>query len=347
MNRVLKLALCCVAAFGLLFSLAGCSSQSYTPPTKTAVVDTPTIGVSKTLRVGVNTANAPFASQVSGHIVGLDVDVAAAIADEMGLDLQIIDVGSDPQSAIASGEVDVVMGIDSSETGLSCWLSDPYVETSVALFAPEGTDSAPQAGSTPSIAAQGSSMSAWEVSNQFGDGAVVSAENLTTAFDALSNGSAQYVAADAVIGSYVVASSHLDAHMVALLRPASGYCIGVNSTNTALQQAVSTALQTVLGNGVIDVVQAKWLGGTLSLEGLPVTSATAAGGETEGSSSSSSTDGSSSGSSDDQTLDEVLAEGQNSSIGGSSSAGEAGANAVTLEEATGESSSAAAEDDAA
>ena len=36
--------------------------------------------------------------------------MAAAIADEMGLDLQIIDVGSDPQSAIANGEVDIVMG---------------------------------------------------------------------------------------------------------------------------------------------------------------------------------------------------------------------------------------------
>ena len=48
MNRILKLALCCVAALGLVAALAGCSSESYTPPTKTAVVDTPVIGVSTT-----------------------------------------------------------------------------------------------------------------------------------------------------------------------------------------------------------------------------------------------------------------------------------------------------------
>lgn len=341
MNRALKLALCCVAALGLVLSLGGCSAQTYTPPAKTAVVDTPTIGESKTLRVGVNASNAPFASQVSGNVVGLDVDMAAAVADEMGLNLKIIDVGSDPEGAIADGEVDVVMGLDSSDTALDCWLSDPYIETSVALFAPSSEEGAPKASDSPRIAAQSSSMSSWEVSNQFGDASVVSAEDLTTAFDALESGTAQYVAADAVIGSYVVAKNGLDAHPVALLRPVSGYCVGVSATNTALQQAIDTALRTVLGNGVAAVVQAKWLGGTLSLDGLPVTATTstkgdeAAGQEEE--------DAESDGVSGGQTLEDVLAEGQNAS--GSSSASDAsnaGSNAVSMEEATG-----AAESDAA
>lgn len=343
MNRVLKFALCCVAALGLVFALAGCSSQTYTPPTKTAVVDTPTIGVTKTLRVGVNTSNAPFASQVSGHVVGLDVDMAAAIADEMGLDLQIIDVGSDPEGAISDGEVDIVMGLDSSDTGLGCWLSDPYVETSVALFAPSGVTTVPKADSAPRIAAQSSSMSAWEVSNQFGTSSVVSAENLTTAFKALSDGSADYVAADAVIGSYVISSGGLDAQMVALLHSVNGYCIGINSSNTALQEAVSTALQTVMGNGLSEVVQSKWLGETLDLSGLPVTSsASAAPAEDDRANAETGANGSSS-TSDSPSLEEVLAEGQAASFGASDT-GEAGSNAVSLEEATGVSSGQSEED---
>lgn len=344
MNRILKLALCCVAALGLVAALAGCSSESYTPPTKTAVVDTPVIGVSKTLRVGVDTgssssateSNAPFASQVSGRVVGMDVDMAAAIADEMGLDLQIIDVGSDPQSAIANGEVDIVMGLDGSDTNVSCWLSDPYVETSTALFAPESTTSAPSAASSPKIAAQSSTLSAWEVNNQFGDTAVVSAKSLTDAFAAMDGGSADYVAGDAVIGTYVVESGGYDAHIVALLNQPSGYCIGVSSSNTDLQNAVSSALRTVMGNGVGSVVVSKWLGESIDLSNVPVTATKPAAGDDSASSTESSSESSSS-SSSQQSLDEVLAEGQNANGETASGDGsEAGANAVSMEEATGE-----------
>ena len=333
MNRILKLALCCVAALGLVAALAGCSSESYTPPTKTAVVDTPVIGVSKTLRVGVDTgssssateSNAPFASQVSGRVVGMDVDMAAAIADEMGLDLQIIDVGSDPQSAIANGEVDIVMGLDGSDTNVSCWLSDPYVETSTALFAPESTTSAPS-----------STLSAWEVNNQFGDTAVVSAKSLTDAFAAMDGGSADYVAGDAVIGTYVVESGGYDAHIVALLNQPSGYCIGVSSSNTDLQNAVSSALRTVMGNGVGSVVVSKWLGESIDLSNVPVTATKPAAGDDSASSTESSSESSSS-SSSQQSLDEVLAEGQNANGEVASGDGsEAGANAVSMEEVTGE-----------
>lgn len=271
MKRTAKIALCAMTAICLVFAMVGCATQSYTPPTKTAVVDTPTIGVTKTLRVGVNTSNTPFAYQVSGRIVGLDVDLAAALADEMGLDLQIIDVGSDPEGAMEAGDVDVVMGLDSSDSSLSCWLSDPYIQTSVALFAKSDEDKVPTTATTPRIAAQSSSMSAWEVSNQFGESSVVSAASLDAAFTALSEGEADYVAADAVIGSYVVATSSIDAHMVALLKAISGYCIGVTQTNTALQEAISDALSAIDSNGMVRVIEQKWLGGSLDLGGLPLT----------------------------------------------------------------------------
>lgn len=271
MKRTARMALCVVAALSMVLALAGCSAPAYTPPTKTAVVDTPTIGMTKMLRVGVNTSSTPFAYQVSGRIVGLDVDLSAALADEMGLDLQIIDVGSDPEGAMKSGEVDIVMGLDSSDSGLSCWLSDPYVQTSVALFAQSSNSKVPTSSSSPTIAAQSSSMSAWEVSNQFGDSAVASAASLDAAFASLAEGKADYVAADAVIGSYVAATSSLDVHMVALMKPISGYCIGVSQTNAALQDAIADALDAISGNGMLRVVERKWLGETLDLSSLPLT----------------------------------------------------------------------------
>lgn len=311
MKRTAKIVLCAMMAFGLALALAGCTAQSYTPPTKTAVVDTPTIGMTKTLRVGVNTSNTPFAYQVSGRIVGLDVDLAAALADEMGLDLQIIDVGSDPEGAMKAGDVDIVMGLDSSDSSLSCWLSDPYIQTSVALFAKSEEDAVPTEASSPKVAAQSSSMSAWEVSNQFGDSSVVSAASLDAAFAALSEGEADYVAADAVIGSYVVATSSIDAHMVALMKSISGYCIGVSQTNSALQEAISNALGSITSNGMVRVIEQKWLGESLDLGSLPLTATASSSASEDRESSETVVDGS----------EESSSSGSSGETGGVESAG--------------------------
>ena len=98
------------------------SQQSYTPPEKSATVSSPTIGKSGTLRVGVNAGSPPLAGSPSSSskIVGIDVDVAAALADQLGLKLEIVDVGTDPEAALKEGKVDVAMGIG-SESDVSFW----------------------------------------------------------------------------------------------------------------------------------------------------------------------------------------------------------------------------------
>ena len=87
----MKALVCCAAAACLAMVLAGCSSQqSYTPPEKSATVSSPAIGKSGTLRVGVNAGSPPLAGSPSSSskIVGIDVDVAAALADQLGLKLR-------------------------------------------------------------------------------------------------------------------------------------------------------------------------------------------------------------------------------------------------------------------
>ncbi|MEG0072351.1 MAG: transporter substrate-binding domain-containing protein [Raoultibacter sp.] len=273
MKRSIRLMFSCAVAACMAVSLCACATQSYTPPTKTASVDTPTIGEKKTLRVGVNAQNPPFAAQVSGKIVGLDVDVAAALADELGLDLKVVDVGSDPEGSLTKGDVDIIMGLDKTTTAFMCWLSEPYVQTSIALFAPASTTALPTAEATPLIAAQTSSMSAWEVNNQFSDKALVAAPDLKAAFGSVETGAAAYVAADAVIGSYVAHSNSIDVHIMALLKQASGYCVGVAKTNTDLSTAISESLKTISTNGTIGVIESKWLGSPLDLAAVPLTEA--------------------------------------------------------------------------
>lgn len=267
----------CVIAAGMALSLAGCASNSttYTPETKTPVLSSPVIGQDGTLRVGVDAQNPPLSGMLeSGNtskIVGLDVDIAAALADEWGLKLSIVDVGTDPEGALAEGKVDIVMGIDKSSSDSSFWCSDVYLQSGVALFASSADAVVPDASSGATFAAQVSSKSAWAVMNEFGEESLTSTNSPLDAFNALSSGSVQYVAAGAVVGVYAAHANNLEAHVVALMQQPAGYCIGVLDDNSELKTAVADAVATLTSNGVISVIETKWLGAPLDLSTVPLT----------------------------------------------------------------------------
>lgn len=267
----------CVIAVGMALSLAGCASNSttYTPETKTPVLSSPVIGQDGTLRVGVDAQNPPLSGMLeSGNtskIVGLDVDIAAALADEWGLKLSIVDVGTDPEGALAEGKVDIVMGIDKSSSDSSFWCSDVYLQSGVALFASSADAVVPDASSGATFAAQVSSKSAWAVMNEFGEESLTSTNSPLDAFNALSSGSVQYVAAGAVVGVYAAHANNLEAHVVALMQQPGGYCIGVLDDNSELKTAVADAVATLTSNGVISVIETKWLGAPLDLSAMPLT----------------------------------------------------------------------------
>ncbi|MGI6045996.1 MAG: substrate-binding periplasmic protein, partial [Eggerthellaceae bacterium] len=269
MRRFGILALVCAVAASLCFVLGGCdafNNQGYSPTLKDAVVQSPTIGEDGTLRVGVNANSYPLAGQPEGAsgIEGINVDYAAAIADEMGLKLQIVDVGTDPEGALKDNKVDIVMGINSTDD-VKFWKSNPYIPTSIAVFANSDNQGDFTVNDDTKIAAQVSSKSAYAVDHEYDQNNLQSVSDLNSAFTAMRDGQVQYVAADAVIGSYASHSGGYDTHIVGLLQETGGYCIGVNSSNTALQKAVSDAITSCNDSGVFSVIQNQWLGTVLDL----------------------------------------------------------------------------------
>lgn len=275
-RKRLHAAVLCAAALCVMLALAGCSSGStYQPELKDATVTTPTIGQADTLRVGVNTEKSPLAGMGSEKIIGVDVDIAAALADELGLKLSIVDVGSNPEEALEQGKVDIVVGIDSSDAN-SFWLSEEYLPTGIALFALTSSNAGvPDAASNPTVAAQVSSKSAWAVSNEFGEKALTSTTNLADAFTQLEAGKVKYVASDALIGLYAAHRAGLDTEVVALMAKPSGYCVGVAKNNTALQTTVTDTLGKLVDQGVVGVIEMKWLGQSLDFSSTPLTAGAA------------------------------------------------------------------------
>lgn len=265
-----------VLAVGLLTlsvtALSACSSgQEYTPALEPATLSTPAIGQAGVLRVGVNTDKSPLAGLGNDKIIGIDVDIAAAMADDMGLKLEVVDVGSDAQKAIADDKVDVVLGVDSSETQTDMWTSENYIPTGVSLFALTSRNApVPTTTSKPEIAAQVSSKSAWAVSNTFGEECLESTVDLATAFSDLAAGNIEYVASDAIIGMYAANRQGIDVDIIALLEPAGGYCAATAPDNTELQSAVKNTLNTLKSNGIIDVIETKWLGKPLDFASIGV-----------------------------------------------------------------------------
>lgn len=272
MKRFKLAVLVCVVAACASLVLVGCQSETYTPPSKEQSVSATALGNPGTLRVGVNAQSAPLAGQTTstGHIVGIDVDVAAYLADQMGLKVEIVDVSNDPATALSEGKVDIALGVDSSDDASGYWKSNPYIETGVALFGTAAESAVPTVDSNPKIAAQASSKSSWRVTNLFGDDSLVVQDDLRTAFDAMDKGAARYVASDAVIGTYVSFTNGYNDKIIALLQDPSGYCAAVSESNTELQGAVASAIEKLTSGGVMNIIESKWLGNSLDLDNTTV-----------------------------------------------------------------------------
>ncbi len=287
MKRWITGALLCALVACLSMALVGCQTEEYTPKGKDQAVSSSALGTNGTLRVGVNASSAPLAGQTSSssRIVGIDVDVAAYLADQLGCKVEIVDVKNDPESALAEGRIDVALGVDASDDDADYWKSTSYLQSGVALFGTSSESAVPTTDSGPKIAAQASSKSSWRVTNLFGDDSLVVQSDLKSAFDALSKGSSRYVAADAVIGTYVAYTNNYDAKIVALLQDPSGYCAAVSSKNTELQGAISSAIDKLVKGGVMNVIESKWLGAPLDLN--PITVVKGASGDSGASASAS------------------------------------------------------------
>lgn len=271
-KRVVSAIVACVCAASLACVLSGCDNpfnkQTYVPESKAAQVSSPTIGVDGTLRVGVNSTNPPLAGQ-SSKIVGIDADIAAAIADEWGLKVEIVNVGSDPLTSLQSGEIDFALGYDTASTNANLAKTSSYIQKGIALFSMNQSAQLPTDGAV--IAAQTSSMSSWAVSSQYEKCTLENAEDLKTAFTSLSNSEVQYVAADALVGTYAANSAGVQAYIVGMMAQPSGYCAVTLSKNTDLQNKVNTVLSSLKTQGIIDVIEKKWLGTTIKLDSVTLT----------------------------------------------------------------------------
>lgn len=274
-----------LCAMGLAFCMTGCSnipklapSQAPTPEL-TPKVDASHLIKEGTLTIGLDYSAAPFAGESGGRVIGIDADVGAALAQELGLKAVFVDVGTGGgPNAVANKKCDVFMSFDRNDSVNSiAAYAGTYMSDAVSLFVVDGNakDGKPSvtgdytAAQGKQIAAQKGRAASQLASTLYGTTSLVEKDTLSDAFAALEDGSVQFVAASGVVGSYS-ANSYDDIVYFCPIEAVHELGAGVANDNTALQQAVSSALSTLSQNGTINLIVSGWIGTPLNLSSLSV-----------------------------------------------------------------------------
>lgn len=227
---------------------------------------TPVVGSSDlhkegTLTVGIKTTeSAPLAILSSdGSYVGIDIDTAYALADQLGLSsVEFVTVSG--ITAGLEGGCDVVMGAKSSDEG-GLTVVESYVQSALGVFA-RGDAAAPIDASELSgktIGVQSGSISQSTLATFDLAYTEQTFANLNDAFEALGKGEVDFVVCDALSGAYLACTLG-DISFVGTIDDPVPVGIAVSTSSTNLQSAVQTALDALQTNGVGDIARSRWVG---------------------------------------------------------------------------------------
>ena len=203
----------------------------------------------------------------NGNFIGIDVDIAKAIAEKLGLELQIDDMGfTAALEAVQSGSADIVMaGVTVNEDRKAVMdFSDSYAKGIQAVIVTEDSDIktlddlegkkiGTQMGTTGYIYASDTPEN-----GGYGEDYVVPFDNGITAVQALKGGQVDCVIIDkGPAEAYVQANAGLK-----LLDSAwaeEDYAIGFGKGNTALKDAVNQALKDLTADGTVQKIVEKYI----------------------------------------------------------------------------------------
>lgn len=261
LRRIIPVLVICIA-----LGVAGCEKKPVEPEREPAVAP-PVIKTAGELAVGVDLQVPPFAGTDEGQQAGLDIDVASALAEQLGLAVRFVDVPpSEAATALAQGDVDVMMSVPLSDASASAVaLAGAYAFDGPAFFVSTGSTESVEPSltiqgiSTLPVAAQQGSEAYWLLSSELDPEDVKSYDTLRAALDDLVAGEVPVVAGDAFVGAYIMRDMP-GVHFAGQLRPAGPLSVAVSADNVELGDAVRAALDTLAADGVFDAVRRKWVG---------------------------------------------------------------------------------------
>ena len=215
------------------------------------------------LTMSTNAAFPPYEStDDNGNFVGIDIDVAAAIAEKLGLELQVDDMDFDAALLAAqNGKSDLVMaGVTVTEDRqLVMDFSDSYATGIQSIIVKEDSDVAtPDDLADKMIGTQRGTTGYIYCSDDFGDEHVTPYDDGLTAVQALVNGQVDAVVIDnAPAKEFIAANPGLKILDTAYAE--EDYAIGVAKGNTAMLDAINGALEELKNDGTLQAIIDKYI----------------------------------------------------------------------------------------
>ena len=238
------------------------AASSEAASTSAAAAELTTVEAGK-LTMATNAAFPPYEMTTdAGAFEGIDIDTAQAIADKLGLELQIDDMDFDAALlSVQQGKADIAMaGVTVTDERKNVMdFSDSYATGIQSIIVPEGSDIAsPDDLAGKMIGTQRGTTGYIYCSDDFGDNAVVAYDDGLTAVQALNNGQV-----DAVVIDNAPAKEFVAANPGLVLLDTSyaeeDYAIGMAKGNTALEDAVNAALEELKADGTLQSIVDKYI----------------------------------------------------------------------------------------
>ena len=237
------------------------SAASSEAASSSAAAELTTVEAGK-LTMATNATFPPYEMTTdTGVFEGIDVDTAQAIAEKLGLELQIDDMEFDAALlSVQQGKADIVMaGVTVTDERKAVMdFSGSYATGIQSIIVPEGSDIAtPDDLAGKKIGTQRGTTGYIYCSDDFGDENVVAYDSGLTAVQALNNGQVDAVVIDnAPAKEYVAANPGLV--ILDTSYAEEDYAIGM-AKGSALEDAINAALEELKADGTLQSIVDKYI----------------------------------------------------------------------------------------
>lgn len=265
-----------LAAAMLCVSFVGCNGEkkddvnSDSEPKGTVDVSDVKLIKDGTLTVGMEIGYPPFEyKEENGDPVGYDVDLVYALADKLGLEVNIVDTAFDVIFAGIGTNYDCVVSAVTitDERRENCLFSEPYIDSYQAVVVKKGSDIKIESLkdlSGKSVALQDATTSKALLEDMIETGTVTDckmgpSEKVLTCFTALDNGEYDVVLCDSPVADTYLTNDP-DKYELAFLdkENVEQFGVAMAKTDTALQTAINEAMKQLKEEGFFEDNTAKW-----------------------------------------------------------------------------------------
>ena len=245
----------------MLLAMVACGNDTSDPtPTPDPTPDT------KTLYMATEVPFAPYEYYDGDKLVGIDVDVANAIAEKLGMKLEVVDIAFDSiVSGVQAGKYDMGMaGMTVNEERLEkVNFSDSYATGIQVVIVKEGgkvKSLDDMAADGVVIGTQSGTTGFLFASEDFGDEKVKGFAKTTDAVEALKNGQVDCVLLDnAPAEALVDANPDAGLSILETAYTVEDYAIAINKENTDLQAKINAALAELVADGTLQSIIDKYI----------------------------------------------------------------------------------------